>query len=132
MQNQTDDQKRLQSHVDSIANGLSEGITWGDTYDETDLEWLRAEHGDHLELTDHIRGFDYLEDVLDIHYIVNSDAERSFRSAKILVAFGGPNIWVCFDDLKVKGYWWGDYAEASFDGVFADEVLYALRELYTC
>jgi hypothetical protein len=122
MQAKTKDQERLQSHVDSIANDLCEGMT----YAECGMD--HEESG--AEPEDTITGFDWLHDVLDINYVLNSD--RSFKSAKVLVAFGGPNIWVCFDDMKVKGYWWGDYAEASFSGNFANEIESALEELYSC
>ena len=36
--------------------------------------------------------FDYLQDVLEIEYIVNS--KKEYLGARLLVAFGGPNIWV--------------------------------------
>ena len=121
---QTVEQQRLQSHVDSIAKDLSEGMTYEDIGRE-DL----AEDGDY-DVTDWISGFDYLQDVLDINWILNND--KTFRSARILVTFGGPNIWVNFETSKVEGYWWGDYAEASFSGEFADQVLEALEELYAC
>ena len=121
---QQTEQQRLQAHVDSIAKDLSEGITYEDVGMEIDAE------ANGYDVTDLISGFDYLEDVLDINWILNSD--ETFRSARILVSFGGPNIWVNFETSKVEGWWWGDYAEASFDGDFADQVLEALEELYAC
>lgn len=117
-------QQRLQSHVDSIAKDLCEGITYEDVGMEIDAE------ANGYAIDDWISGFDYLDDVLDINWVLNSD--KTFRSARILVAFGGPNIWVNFETGKVEGYWGGDYAEAHFSGEFADQVLEALEELYNC
>jgi hypothetical protein len=37
-------------------------------------------------------GFDYLTDALDIEYIVNGS--RELLGARVLVCFGGPNVWV--------------------------------------
>ena len=69
--------------------------------------------------------FDYLEDALDIEYIVNNRGE--YLGARVLVAFGGPNIWVNTRTHTVEGHWWGDSAYASFtDGIGLDD---ALREL---
>mgnify|MGYP001793188905 CR=1 FL=1 len=73
-------------------------------------------------------GFDYLQDILDIEYRVGSD--REYRSAEILVAFGGPNIWIDTKTQTVKGAWWGDHAEASYtDEMGLDG---ACEELFNC
>jgi hypothetical protein len=56
--------------------------------------------------------YDYLSDALDFRWIVQNDLE--FIGARVLVAFGGPNIWIDTTTQKVEGYWWGDYAEASY------------------
>ena len=57
--------------------------------------------------------YDYLSDALDFRWIVQNDLE--FIGARVLVAFGGPNIWIDTTTQKVEGYWWGNYAEASYD-----------------
>jgi hypothetical protein len=55
----------------------------------------------------------YLMDALDIEYIVSSD--KSYLGARVLVTFGGPNIWINTRTKTVEGYWWGDTHFASFD-----------------
>lgn len=106
-----------QRHVDGIALNIERGIEW--------------EEGDHLFDPDHpeaiMSGFDYLEDVLDIEYIINAD--RTFKSARICVAFGGPSIWIDFQTRAVELYWWGDRATAYFNDDAMD-VEDALRELW--
>lgn len=82
------------------------------------------------ELTDvnPMSAYDYLSDVLDIEYRVGHD--RSYRSALIMVACGGPNIWIDTKSNKVIGAWWSDYAEASYeDEMGLDD---ALEEIFNC
>jgi hypothetical protein len=72
--------------------------------------------------------FDWLSDALDIEYIVNS--KKEYLGARVLVAFGGPNIWVNTRTKEVEGYWWSDSAKASFeDNLGIDD---ALESLYNC
>ena len=53
--------------------------------------------------------WDYMSDILDIDYVVSRD--REYRSCKILVAWGGPNIYIDTASAMVKLYWWTEYAE---------------------
>ena len=73
--------------------------------------------------------FDYLQDALDIEYIVNN--KREYLGARVLVAFGGPNIWINTRTQTVDGAWWGDSARVSYsrDQIGLDE---ALEELWNC
>ena len=101
----------LQNHVQSIADTLTNGF--GDELNH-DGEPLGA--------------FDYLQDALDIEYIVSG--KREYLGARVLVAFGGPNIWVDTKRGIVEGAWWGDKASASFtDNIGLHE---ALETLWGC
>lgn len=103
----------LKSHVQSIADNLTAGV---DAFAEY------AQDGEEFS------AFDYLQDALDIEYIVSKDGE--YRGARVLVAFGGPNIWVDTKRGVVDGAWWGDSATATFtDNIGLDE---ALEELWNC
>ena len=46
---------------------------------------------------------DWMEDVYDIEWITYND--HSYKAARLLVAGGGPNIWVNLQDKNVEGYW---------------------------
>lgn len=74
-------------------------------------------------------GFDYLTDALDINYIINGD--KTYKGARILVAFGGPNIWIDTVTEKVEGYWGGETIIKDYcnDLLYLDE---ACEELYNC
>jgi len=56
-----------------------------------------------------------LQDVLSIEFI--SDQSRNYLGARILVAFGGPNIWIDTRNDIVEGYWGCDQVEIRFDDV---------------
>lgn len=53
--------------------------------------------------------WDYMSDILDIEYRCGSN--REYRSCKIMVACGGPNIYIDTAAAMVKLYWWTEYAE---------------------
>jgi len=75
-----------------------------------------------------ISAIDWLSDCLDIEYICSGDG--SYRGARILVTFGGPNIWVDTRRNVVDGHWWNDSACASFvDSLGIDD---ACAELWEC
>jgi hypothetical protein len=72
--------------------------------------------------------WDYLSDAYDIEYIVNGKGE--YLGARVLVAFGGPNIWINTRTNTVEGRWWGDSYHATFtDEIGLDE---ALSEMWDC
>lgn len=108
----TETETRLQDHVQQIANTITNGF-----------------QDDDLNCDDQpMSAFDYLSDALDIEYVVNGKGE--YLGARVLVAFGGPNIWVNTRTKTVEGHWWGESAHASFeDGIGLDD---ALSELWAC
>lgn len=102
--------------------GFGSGYFWG--VEDGDL----ILGGDEIINARPMSGMDYLTDVLDIEWRISSDKE--YRSAELLVSFGGPNIWIDTGAGKVIGAWWGDYAEASFtDEIGLDE---ACSEWWGC
>jgi hypothetical protein len=76
--------------------------------------------------------FDYLQDVLEFNWILNSD--RTLKGARMLVAFGGPNIWIDTTRGIVEGYWWQDKFVAEYDtqSEFARDLDEALETLFNC
>ena len=68
----------------------------------------------------------FMEGVYDIRYIV--DREKRYYSAELLVAGGGPTIWVNLNTKEVEGYWGGDRVTEPFiDNIGLDDYL---EELY--
>ena len=76
-----------------------------------------------------MNAFDYLGDVLDIEY--TTDSKKEYLGARVLVAFGGPNIWINTRTKTIEGHWWGDtvYANYTQDNIGLDD---ALAEIYAC
>ena len=54
----------------------------------------------------------WMEDVYDIRYIV--DRDKRYLGAELMVAGGGPTIWVNLDTKYVEGYWGGDKVTEPF------------------
>lgn len=112
----SEDLKRLQEHVNDIAQALQ--------------DLCDGELGSYENEGEPMNFFEYLEDVLDTQYIVNSD--KSYRSCKLLVAFGGPNIWVNTDSGLVEGAWWGDAASTALSNAVIEYIDSNMEELFNC
>ena len=71
---------------------------------------------------------DWMERTYDIRYIV--DREKRFMAAEILVAGGGPTVWVNLYTNEVEGYWGGDRVTMAFtDNLGLNEYC---EEMYGC
>ena len=65
---------------------------------------------------------EFMEDVYDIEWITRND--HTYKAARLLVAGGGPNIWVNLQTNTVDGYWASDKFSWSFqDNIGLDEYL---------
>jgi len=70
----------------------------------------------------------FMEDVYDIEWITHQD--HTYKAARLLVAGGGPNIWVNLLSNTVDGYWGCDKVEHGFiDNIGLDDYL---EELHGC
>ena len=71
---------------------------------------------------------DWMEHTYDIRYLV--DRGKRYLGAEIMVAGGGPTIWVDTWDQEVKGYWGTDRVNIMFaDNLGLDDYC---EELYGC
>lgn len=117
----TDDKLLIKQHVLSIVEGLENGITYAS---------CGMDHEEHdADRDDIISGFDYISDVLDIEYTISSEGQ--YLGARVLVAFGGPNIWIDTRRQTVEGAWWDDYYTESYHTDVMD-IDGACEELYSC
>ena len=70
----------------------------------------------------------FMDHVYEIEWITYGD--KTYKSARLMVAGGGPSIWVNLQRNVVQGYWWGDYCECRFaDNIGLDDYL---EEIYDC
>ena len=71
---------------------------------------------------------DWMEGTYDIRYLV--DREKRYLGAEIMVAGGGPTIWVDTWTNEVKGYWGSDRVTCPFaDNLNLDNYC---EEMYGC
>lgn len=115
--------KRVADELEAYAAGRM----WRDaeTGEEKELDFDAAnDDGEQLSISD------YLADVLD--YEITIDSRLEYKSAKIWVALGGPNVWIDTADKAVKLAWGTDRAEYALDWDTCDEIDEYMQELYTC
>ena len=97
-------EEQLRRMCKTIAEEITEGKT---------QEYIREPE---IELT----AEKFMDHVYDIRYIV--DREKRYMGAELMVAGGGPNIWVNLDTKYVEGYWGGDKVEQPFtDNIGLDD-----------
>lgn len=106
----------LKNYVDGIAKDIF-AIYDGTTQDTN-------EDGEKMTL------WDYFADVLDVEYLIGAD--MSFRGCKIMVACGGPNIWVDTTRGEVFGAWGCDRETAWIPSEICEEIDLIFEELFDC
>lgn len=74
--------------------------------------------------------YDFFEDCLDIEY--RCDSKREYRSVCIMIACGGPNIYIDTEEKAVLLYWWSDRARYYLSGDTAEAVDEWAREYWEC
>jgi hypothetical protein len=107
--------EQLRRMCKSIADGITNPVISNDEQEDGSVE----QHGGASE---------WMDGVYDIRYIV--DREKRYLGAELMVAGGGPTVWVNLDTKYVEGYWGGDKVLEPFtDNLGLDEYL---EELYAC
>lgn len=107
--------------------GIADNLTDGITYENAGIENEYGADADEI-----VSGIDYIFDALDIEYRVSNQTGGAGRwdylGAHILIAFGGPNIWINTRNNTVEGHWWGD----SFTATYIDtmDISGAAEELF--
>jgi len=94
---------------------------------EEQLHRMRKAHAE--EITEGKISIDKLmESVLDIEWITHND--HKYKAARLLVTFGGPNVWVNLQTNTVDGYWGTDKVHWGFvDNIGLDDYL---EEIHGC
>ena len=71
---------------------------------------------------------EFVDTTYDIRYLV--DHEKKYLGAQLMVAGGGPTIWVNTWTSEVEGYWGGDKCTHYFqDNIGLDDYN---EEMYSC
>ena len=107
--------EQLRRMCKDIADGSTNPVTSNDEQEDGSVE----QHGGASE---------WMEDVYDIRYIV--DRDKRYMGAELMVAGGGPTIWVNLYTNEVEGYWGGARVTAPFiDNLGLDDYC---EEMYDC
>lgn len=72
--------------------------------------------------------YDYFDEVYDIEYRIDRSGE--YKSVQLMIAYGGPNIYVDTDDSYVKLYWGSTYAEAPISYTTSEEIDDIYKNMY--
>lgn len=104
-----------------------------DAYEERkneDNETFCPHCGGMLELSEleAISIYDYFDDVFDIEYRVSSD--KTYRSVCVMIACGGPNIYIDTATKNVELYWWSDKASYPLSLEAVNEIDNYFEELF--
>ena len=95
---------------------------------EEQLRRMCVNIADSITSPDEQSAGEWMESTYDIRYLV--DSQKRFLGAEILVAGGGPTIWVNTYTKYVEGYWGGDKVQEAFrDNLGLDNYC---EEMYGC
>ena len=73
---------------------------------------------------------DYFSDFYDVDYVVGSD--KKYKACRVLVAFGGPNIYIDTWEQKAQLEWWGEHAEAHIPNDLCEQIDEFFEMVYNC
>lgn len=106
-----DFEKECQERVDSIAKHLND-LASGNVDEKDECQNL----------------YDYFNNVYDIEYRIGGRGK--YRSVKLMIAFGGPKIYVDTHGAYVKLYWGSTYVDAPISYDISDEIDDIFEEIY--
>lgn len=72
--------------------------------------------------------YDYLNDALDYEFTI--DSRKEYKSAKIWITLGGPNVWIDTAERAVKLAWGVDREEYPLDWDICNEIDEIMQEIY--
>lgn len=74
-----------------------------------------------LDDLDEVNIYDYFEgSILDIEYTIGGDFD--YRGVRVMIACGGPDIYINTNNKRVELYWWGDTAYAALSDRAVDTI----------
>ena len=83
-------------------------------------EWADDEREEREEQGEPCDLWDYLEDVLDVEYIL--DSRFRLIGCKLYITLGGPTIYIDTRENAIVGHWGGDRETIYFDYEISDEI----------
>lgn len=128
-----------QEYADSIFEQINRrtnlgapfGLMHQDTEEWTDETeaWEDWQNNPDTEYTE-ASAFDYLTNVLDIHYVIGSD--KQYKAGRVCIAFGGPTAWLNTYTGNLEVSWWSAPETRELPRTFIEQLDDALEDLYNC
>lgn len=121
--------KRIAEELDAIADGTAflDPDTGEICYlDDDECEELDGCIPDDAEVA---TVYDYLDEVYSSRYIIDGST-REYEAVELMVACGGPNIWVSTKTKSVELYWGGDRASYPLSACAVQAVDAMWQELW--
>lgn len=84
--------------------------------------------GEELEEQHFVMVQDYLSDWIDIEYTV--DAERKYKGVKVMIAWGGPDIYINTNTCAIEMCWWDKKDYYPITGLVTDMVDEMFQDIY--
>lgn len=136
--------KSIADTLEMIAQGAlyvcpecGEYVNINDHEDDADLfdaiytgDEIRCPECAEVTYLEQVSMYDWLGDALDYEYTIGAD--RSYRGCRVMVAFGGPTIYVNTMTEQVELYWWCDRATYPISREAVNELDACMEELYNC
>jgi hypothetical protein len=110
-----------QEYADSMWQGITDDLENGTPFG------IREEDDGYGDAGEELTAYDYLQDVLDIKYTVNS--AREYLGARICIGYGGPNVWIDTNTNALEVYW-GQTVTRYLRSEFINALDEALEELW--
>ena len=132
--------KAIANKLEAIAEGsfykcpeCGEWIEWKDTqYNDENASYTCQECGatfDENEL-EAVSMYDYFKNALDIDYITNS--KKEYKACRIMVACGGPNIYINTWSRQVELYWWNESGSFYLSSDVCNAIDDCMEEYFNC
>lgn len=134
--------KRIAEDIENIYNGLvfrcpecgewitDGGADYNELHDVITCKCCGAEFNS--DDAENVSLYDYFDDVYNVEYRANGRGIEDYSSVRVMVACGGPNIFIDTKTALVQLYWWTDYAEYSLDKDASDAIDDIFNELWAC
>lgn len=113
--------------LDAIVNGdYYKCPECEETFDASEMDSVCCPYCGNAEDIEVYDLYDYLSDtdLYDIEYRTGNN--REYRSVCIMIACGGPNIYIDTKAKAIELYWWGDHEHA----LLSDSVIDAIDEYF--
>jgi len=115
---------------DNLAQEYADSM-WQSIYDDVNNGTpfgIREDEDGYGDAGEELTAYDYLQDALEIRYTVNS--QRQYLGARILVGYGGPNVWIDTNTYALEVHWGSSSAKRYLSSQFIDALDVALEELW--